>query len=74
MSKKHLYDPNYLAVAVLAVLLYAGFDKLMANVSSSTARETISAAISVIFVMVTTMYMLKKQTELESSKELNTEV
>lgn len=74
MTKKHLYDPNYLTIAVLAVLLYVGFDKLMTNVSSNTARETISAAISVIFVMVTTMYMLKKQTELERRKELDTEI
>ena len=74
MIKKHLYDPNYLTIAVLAVLLYVGFDKLMTNVSSNTARETISAAISVIFVMVTTMYMLKKQTELERRKELDTEI
>ena len=74
MNKKRVYDPNYLTIAVLAVLLYVGFDKLMANVSSNTARETISAAISVIFVMVTTMYMLKKQTELERLKELDTEI
>ena len=74
MNKKRVYDPNYLTIAVLAVLLYVGFDKLMTNVSSNTARETISAAISVIFVMVTTMYMLKKQTELERLKELDTEI
>ena len=74
MNKKRVYDPNYLIIAVLAVLLYVGFDKLMANVSSNTAREIISAAISVIFVMVTTMYMLKKQTELERLKELDTEI
>lgn len=74
MIKKHFYNPNYLTIAVVAVLLYVGFDKLMTNVSSNIARETISAAISVIFVMVTTMYMLKKQTELERRKELDTEI
>ena len=59
---------------ILALFLYIGYDKLIENILNETARETINSAIGVIFVIITTMYMLNKQTEVESKKELNNEI
>ena len=67
-------DPAYLSVVVLAIFLYVGYDRLIENISTETARETINSAIGVIFVIITTMYMLNKQTEVERKKELNNEI
>lgn len=67
-------DFSYLGVVVLAVALYIGFDDLILTSSSETVRETLNAAIGVIFVIITTMYMLKKQSDVEQSKALGKEV
>ena len=67
-------DPSYFSILVLAVFLYVGYDRLIENISTETARETINSAIGVIFVIITTMYMLNKQTEVERKKELNNEI
>ncbi|MDC0971440.1 hypothetical protein OAS27_05360 [Alphaproteobacteria bacterium] len=71
---KHKLDPAYFAIIILAIFLYVGYDKLIENILNETARETINSAIGVIFVIITTMYMLNKQTEVESKKELNSEI
>lgn len=67
-------DPAYLSILILAIFLYIGYDRLIENISTETARETINSAIGVIFVIITTMYMLNKQTEVERKKELNNEI
>lgn len=72
--RRQKLDTTYLSIVVLAVCLYVGYDRLIAHVSTGTARETISSAIGVIFVIITTMYMLNKQTEVERKKELNNEI
>lgn len=65
---------SYISIIFLATALYVGFDKLIFTVQSETARETLNAAISVIFVIITTMYMLTKQTQIEQEKELKTAI
>lgn len=72
--KKFKLDPAYFSILFLAIFLYVGYDKLIENILNETARETINSAIGVIFVIITTMYMLNKQTEMESKKELNNEI
>lgn len=64
----------YIAVIALSVALYVGFDELIVSGQSETARETLNAAIGVIFVIITTMYMLTKQSEIEQEKELHNEI
>jgi len=59
----------YTAIIVLSIALYVGFDDLIAGAASGTARDTISAALAAIFVLITTMYMLNKQTDVEQEKE-----
>ena len=66
--KKKL-DFTYIAIIVLSIALYVGFDDLISGAVSGTARDTISAALAAIFVLITTMYMLNKQTDLEQEKE-----
>ncbi|MCH1385758.1 MAG: hypothetical protein L7U61_05605 [Flavobacteriaceae bacterium] len=74
MNFQRKFDPSYLSIVVLAIFLYVGYDRLIENISTETARETINSAIGVIFVIITTMYMLNKQTEVERKKELNNEI
>ncbi|MDC1288999.1 hypothetical protein N8Z38_03070 [Amylibacter sp.] len=62
-------DFTYIAIIVLSIALYVGFDDLISGAASGTARDTISAALAAIFVLITTMYMLNKQTDLEQEKE-----
>lgn len=74
MKKLTALNWSYIAVIALAVALYIGFDELIVAGQSETARETLNAAIGVIFVIITTMYMLTKQTEIEQEKELKNEI
>lgn len=74
MKKIRKINYSYISIIGLAIALYIGFDKLIFNVQSETARETLNAAISVVFVIITTMYMLTKQTQIEQEKELKTAI
>jgi hypothetical protein len=74
MKKLTKLNWSYIAVIALAAALYIGFDELIVSGQSETARETLNAAIGVIFVIITTMYMLTKQTEIEQEKELHNEI
>ena len=84
---KNFPQPNwsYLSIIFLAIALYIGFDEILVSEQAGVARETISAAIGAIFVIVTTMYMftgqtkinikmLKQQKEIEQEKELQVEI
>ena len=64
----------YTAIIVLSIALYVGFDDLIFGGASGTAIDTISAALAAIFVLITTMYMLNKQTDVEHKKKLDTEI
>tara|TARA_B110000211_G_C14066791_1_gene548025 strand:+ start:236 stop:1222 length:987 start_codon:yes stop_codon:yes gene_type:complete len=74
LKKLSIFSWSYLVIIALAVALYLGFDDLIVTSKPGIAREILNAAIGVIFVIVTTMYMLTKQTKIEQEKELNTEV
>ena len=65
--KKKL-DFTYIAIIILSIALYVGFDDLITGAASGTARDTISAALAAIFVLITTMYLLNKQTDIEQTK------
>lgn len=67
-------DSNYVAIFILTATLYFAYDKLIYNIASETAREFINAAIGVIFVVITTMFMLRRQSEVDQKKELNSEI
>ena len=64
----------YTAIIVLSIALYVGFDDLIAGAASGTARDTISAALAAIFVLITTMYLLNKQTDIEQKKKLEEKI
>lgn len=65
---------NYLSIFVLTIFLYIGFDRILSALGSNIATEAVSAAISVIFVVITTMFMLKKQSDIDSNRDLNNEI
>jgi len=71
--KKKL-DFTYIAIIVLSIALYVGFDDLISGAVSGTARDTISAALAAIFVLITTMYMLNKQSDIEQDKKYKAEI
>jgi hypothetical protein len=71
---KEKLDFTYIAIIVLSVALYVGFDDLISGAASGTARDTISAALAAIFVLITTMYMLNKQTDIEQKKKLEEKI
>ena len=64
----------YTAIIVLSIALYVGFDDLIAGAASGTARDTISAALAAIFVLITTMYMFNKQSDIEQDKKYKAEI
>ena len=71
--KKKL-DFTYIAIIILSIALYVGFDDLITGAASGTARDTISAALAAIFVLITTMYLLNKQTDIEQKKKLEEKI
>ena len=71
---KEKLDFTYIAIIVLSIALYVGFDDLIAGAASGTARDTISAALAAIFVLITTMYMLNKQSDIEQDKKYKAEI
>ena len=71
---KEKLDYTYIAIIVLSVALYVGFDDLISGAASGTARDTISAALAAIFVLITTMYLLNKQTDIEQKKKLEEKI
>ena len=68
------FDSNYVAILALAVFLYFGYSELINQISTEPAREAINAAIGVIFVIMTTMYMLKKQTQVDRKQIFDSEI
>jgi hypothetical protein len=58
-----------LAIAVIAVAVYIGFEPLMKLVPEGVAQSVVSASFSAIFVIILTMYLLNKQTEIEQESK-----
>ena len=57
---------NAISIIIIAIAVFLGFDPLFQLANSKIAVNIISAAFGTIFVIVITMYLLNKQTEIES--------
>lgn len=68
------FDLSFLSILVLTAALYLGFSELINRIATESAREAINAAIGVIFVIMTTMYMLNKQTEVDRKRDFDSEI
>ena len=58
-----------ISIAVIAIAVYIGFEPLIANVPEGVAQSVISSAFGAIFVIILTMYLLNKQTEIEQESK-----
>jgi hypothetical protein len=67
-------DSSFFSIIVLTAALYLGFSELINRVATESAREAINAAIGVIFVIMTTIYMLNKQTEVDRRRDFDGEI
>ena len=56
---------SLIAIVIIAVAVYFGFDPLFQAVSDGVSGEIVAASLSAIFVIVLTMYLLTHQTEIE---------
>ena len=57
------------AIAVIGVAVYLGFEPLIEFVPEGVARSVISSSFGAIFVIILTMYLLNKQTEIEQESK-----
>lgn len=73
MSKlKETREKGYrtlIAISVIAVAVYIGFEPLIKFVPDGVAKSVISASFGAIFVIILTMYLLNKQTEIEQESK-----
>jgi hypothetical protein len=58
-----------LAIAVIGVAVYVGFEPLIKLVPEGVAQSVISSSFGAIFVIILTMYLLNKQTEIEQESK-----
>ena len=62
------------AIAIIAVSVYFGFTPLYAKVGGGVEGAVIGASFGAIFVIVLTMYLLNKQTEIEQESKKSEKV
>ena len=60
---------NLVAIAVIAVCVYFGFSPLFELVDGGVEGRVLGASFGAIFVLVLTMYLLNKQTEIEQESK-----
>ena len=53
-----------IAISIIAVAVYIGFEPLFEFVPSGVAQSVVGASFGAIFVIILTMYLLNKQTEI----------
>ena len=58
-----------IALAVIAVAVYVGFTPLYELINGGVAGAVIGASFGAIFVIILTMYLLNKQTEIEQESK-----
>ena len=58
-----------IAISVIAVAVYIGFEPLFEFVPSGVAQSVVGASFGAIFVIILTMYLLNKQTEIEQESK-----
>ena len=57
------------ALAIIGVAVYLGFTPLFKLIDGGVAGNVIGAAFGSIFVIILTMYLLNKQTEIEQESK-----
>ena len=62
------------AIAIIGVSVYLGFTPLFENVGGGVEGAVIGASFGAIFVIVLTMYLLNKQTEIEQESKKSEKV
>ena len=60
---------SVVALVIIAVAVYFGFEPLFDLINGGVAGSVVGAAFSSIFVIVLTMYLLNKQTEIEQESK-----
>ena len=60
---------NLVAIAVIAICVYFGFSPLFELVNGGVEGRVLGASFGAIFVLVLTMYLLNKQTEIEQESK-----
>lgn len=60
---------NVLVLAIIAVSVYIGFEPLITLVPDGVSKAVISSSFGAIFVIILTMYLLNKQTEIEQESK-----
>ena len=58
-----------IAISIIAVAVYIGFEPLIRFAPDGVAKSVISASFGAIFVIILTMYLLNKQTEIEQESK-----
>ena len=58
-----------IAISIIGVAVYLGFDPLFERVGGGVAGAVVGASFGAIFVIVLTMYLLNKQTEIEQESK-----
>ena len=58
-----------IAISIIAVAVYIGFEPLFEFVPSGVAQSVVGASFGAIFVIILTMYLLNKQTEIEQESK-----
>lgn len=62
---------NIVVLSVVAISVYIGFEPLINFVPEGIARSVVSSSFGAIFVIILTMYLLNKQTEVEQQSKRN---
>ena len=62
------------AIAIIGVSVYLGFTPLFENVGGGVEGAVLGASFGAIFVIVLTMYLLNKQTEIEQESKKSEKV
>ena len=65
---------NLISIAVIGVAVYIGFEPLIELVPDGVAKSVISSSFGAIFVIILTMYLLNKQTEIEQQSKKSEKV
>ena len=62
---------NIVVLSIVAISVYIGFEPLINSVPKGIAQSVISSSFGAIFVIILTMYLLNKQTEVEQQSKRN---
>ena len=62
------------AIAIIGISVFLGFDPLFDKVGGGVSAQVIGASFGAIFVIVLTMYLLNKQTEIEQESKKSEKV